>query len=208
MKKASPSKRGPAPAGSRGDVRLAVFCSGFGSNFQAVLDSIHKKKLRAEIALMVCDNPGAFALSRAKKHGIPVALLSPKLFDSREAYEKVIVAVLKNQKIDLIVLAGFMRILTPYFIGAFRGRILNIHPSYLPAFKGAHAIRDAFDAEVRTTGVTVHYVTAEVDGGPVILQEKVTIGANDTLESLEKKIHSLEHRLYPEAIGRAAAKLR
>ena len=182
--------------------RIAVFCSGYGSNFQAILDAIRRKKLRTEVAVMVCDNPGAFALQRAKKHRVPVVLISPKLFVSRESYEKVLVSVLKNQAVDLIVLAGFMRILTPYFIGAFRRKIINIHPSYLPAFKGAHAIRDAFDAEVATTGVSVHFVTEKVDAGPVILQEKVKVSPKDTLESLEKKIHAVEHRVYPQAIQR------
>ena len=154
-------------------MKIAVFCSGFGSNFQAVLDAVRHQKLKAEVALMVCDNPKAYALERAKKNNIPVVLISPKLFTTRQAYEKVVVSILKNQNIDLIVLAGFMRIFTPYFIRAYRARILNIHPSYLPAFKGAHAIRDAFDAEVRHTGVSVHFVTAAVDSGAVILQEKV-----------------------------------
>ena len=188
--------------------RLAVFCSGYGSNFQALIEAVQKKKLRAEIALLVCDNPKAYALQRAKKHGVPAVLLSPKLFSSRQAYEKVIIKILKNQKIDFIILAGFMRILTPYFIGAYRRRILNIHPSFLPDFKGAHAIRDAFGARVRETGVTVHFVTEKVDAGPIILQEKVTINREDTLQSLEKKIHSVEHKLYPKAIQRTILRRR
>ncbi len=167
--------------------KIAVFCSGNGSNFQAIIDAVRKKKLRAEVALVVCDNPKAFALERAKKSAVPVVLLSPKLFASREAYEKIIVRILKSQKIDLIVLAGFMRILTPYFIGTYRWRIINIHPSYLPNFKGAHAIRDAFEARVPETGVTVHHVTTKVDAGPVILQQKIKVSAKDTLASLEKK---------------------
>lgn len=182
--------------------RLAVFCSGFGSNFQAILDAVKKKKLKAEITLLVCDKTGAYALRRAKKNNIPVCLISPKLFESREAYERVIIQVLKSQKIDLIILAGFMRILSPYLVKAYRKRILNIHPSYLPAFKGGHAIRDAYEAKVRETGVSVHIVTEELDGGPILLQEKVKILSKDSLESLEKRIHTVEHRIYPEAIGR------
>lgn len=182
--------------------RLAVFCSGYGSNFQAILDAVRAKRLRADIALMVCDNPKAYALKRAEKAGVPVVLLSPKLFSSREAYERLIVGILKNQAIDAVVLAGFMRIFTPYFIRAYRSRILNIHPSYLPAFKGAHAIKDAFEAKIKSTGVTVHLVTAAVDSGPILLQEKVKISPRDTLASLEKRIHQVEHRLYPQAIER------
>ncbi len=183
-------------------MNLAVFCSGFGSNFQAILDSARKKKLRAKVALMICDNPKAYALKRAHQHQVPVFLFNPKLFKNRASYEKLIVRILKNQKVDLVVLAGFMRILTPYFIGAYRNRILNIHPSLLPRFKGAHAIRDAFNAGEKQTGVTVHVVTKEVDAGPIVLQQKVKISKRDTLKSLESKIHRVEHRLYPLAIQR------
>ncbi len=151
---------------------------------------------------MVCDNPKAFALRRAEKNGVPVFLLSPKLFAKREEWERLVTAVLKSQKIEAVVLAGFMRILTPSFIRAWKGRMLNIHPSYLPAFKGAHAIRDAFQAKVKETGVTVHVVTAKLDSGPVLLQEKVKVLPGDTLESLEERIHEAEHRLYPAAISR------
>jgi phosphoribosylglycinamide formyltransferase 1 len=180
--------------------KLSVFCSGFGSNFEAIARAVQQKKVHASIALMVCDNPKATALTRAARHGVPVCLVSPKLFKSREDYEKFIVRVLKSQAVDLVVLAGFMRILTPYFVKAYHGRILNIHPSLLPQFKGAHAIRDAFEAEAKETGVTVHLVTKDVDAGPILLQKKVLISKKDTLESLEKKIHAVEHELYPEAI--------
>ena len=149
---------------------------------------------------MVCDNPKAYALKRAHQCKIPAVLVSPKLFQSREAYEKVIASILKSQDVDLVVLAGFMRILTPYFIKAYRDKIVNIHPSYLPQFKGVHAIRDAFQARVKETGVTVHRVTNELDSGPIILQKRVKILKNDTLESLEKRIHAVEHKLYPLAI--------
>ena len=179
---------------------LAVFCSGYGSNFQAILDAIEKKKLKASVAVMVCDNPKAFALKRAQKHGVPVFLFNPKFFKSREDYEKIIVSVLKSQNVDLVVLAGFMRILAPYFVKAYRNRIINIHPALLPNFKGAHAIRDAFEARVKETGATVHFVTAKVDAGPVVLQKKVKILKSDSLESLEKKIHAVEHQIYPLAI--------
>ena len=149
---------------------------------------------------MVCDDAKAYALTRARRHGIPVVLMNPKLFKTREDYERVIVSILKNEGVDLVVLAGFMRILTPCLIRAFPKRILNIHPALLPAFKGAHAIRDAYEAGVKETGVTVHYVTPEVDSGPVILQEKVKVSKRDTLKTLEMKIHRVEHRLYPAAI--------
>ncbi len=188
-------------------MNLAVFCSGFGSNFQAILDSVRKKKLRAHIALMICDNPKAIALRRAHKHQVPVFLFNPKLFKDRTSYEKLIVRVLKNQKVDLVVLAGFMRVLTPSFIRAYRNKILNIHPSLLPKFKGAHAIRDAFKAGEKQTGVTVHVVTKDVDAGPIVLQKKVRISKRDTLKSLESKIHCVEHEIYPLAIRKYIKKL-
>jgi phosphoribosylglycinamide formyltransferase 1 len=181
-------------------LRLAVFCSGFGSNFQAIIDAIASKKLNAVIAVMVCDNPAAHALTRARQNQIPVVLLTPKLFKTREAYEKVIVGVLDNEKIDCVVLAGFMRILTPYFVKAYRNRILNIHPSLLPKFKGAHAIRDAFRAGEKETGITVHVVTEDLDAGPILIQKKVRILKTDTLSTLEERIHKTEHELYPKAI--------
>ena len=157
---------------------------------------------------MVCDNPAAYAIQRAKKNNIPVVLVSPRLFATRLAYEKIIIRILKNQQIDLVVLAGFMRILTSHFIKSYRGKILNIHPSYLPQFKGAHAIRDAFLAKAKETGVSVHFVTEKVDSGKIILQEKVKISPKDTLKSLEKKIHAVEHRLYPKAIQRVVDSLK
>ena len=179
---------------------IAVFCSGFGSNFQAIIDSVRQKKLRANIALMVCDNPKAYAIVRARKNNIPFVVLSPQLFSTRLEHEKIIVRILKSQKIDLIALAGYMRLLTPYFIHAYRRKIINIHPSLLPAFKGAHAIQDAFEAGVSVTGVSVHIVTEKMDAGPVLGQEKVKILPSDTIQSLEKRIHQVEHQLYPRAI--------
>ncbi len=181
-------------------LRLAVFCSGNGSNFEAIIRSIRNKKLKADIALLVCDNPKANAIRRAAKQGVPAVVVSPKLFNSRLDYEKFILRILKNQKIDLIVLAGFMRILTPHFIRTYRNKILNVHPSLLPAFKGAHAIRDAWNAGVKETGVTVHIVTEKLDSGPILTQKKVSISKKETLRSLEAKVHQLEHHLYPSAI--------
>ena len=180
--------------------KIAVFCSGNGSNFEAIARFAKQGKLGGEIVLMVCDKPGAYALTRAKKYAIPSVLLPTNLFPSREDYERAIVKILKNQQVDMIVLAGFMRILTPYFIKAYRGRILNIHPSLLPAFKGAHAIKDAFEAGVKETGASVHLVTPEVDGGAVLAQSRVKVTSKDDLDSLTKKIHKAEHKLYPTAI--------
>ncbi len=180
--------------------RIAVFCSGNGSNFEAILTAVRRGKLRAEIAVMVCDNPKAFAITRANRHGVPCVVLPPKVFKDRQAHEKMVVSILKTQQVSTIVLAGYMRIFTPYFIQAFRGRILNIHPSLLPAFKGAHAIKDAYEARVRQTGATVHVVTEKLDSGRILAQKKVKVLESDTLATLEKKIHRAEHLLYPSAI--------
>jgi phosphoribosylglycinamide formyltransferase-1 len=205
LTKRSPAKISRLPGGQP---RLAFFCSGYGSNFQAILDTIRAGGLKAAAALMVCDNPKAYALRRARKYDVPVVLLRPRLFKTREDYERVIARILKNEKVDLVILAGFMRILSPFFVRAFRNRILNIHPSLLPAFKGAHAIQDALAAGVPETGVTVHYVTDDLDAGPIILQEKVRILKTDTVKTLETRIHQVEHRLYPLAINKCLASSR
>lgn len=187
--------------------RLAVFCSGYGSNFEAILRAVRARRLKAEIAVLVCDKPGAYALKRALKRKIPVVCASPKLFASKADYETFILGILKAEKIKLVVLAGFMRILSPLFIGAMRNRIVNVHPSYLPAFKGAHAIRDVFEAKAPFTGVTVHLVNEEVDAGRILAQKKIFLKKNDTLERLETRIHRVEHALYPAAIGNYLKKI-
>ncbi len=188
--------------------RIAVLCSKNGSNFEAILTAIRRKRLRAEVAVMFCDNPKAYAVVRANRRGVPVAVVPSKFFSSRKEHEKLIVSILKGQRVDAVILAGYMRIFSPYFIKAYKGRVLNVHPSLLPAFKGAHAIRDAFEAGVKVTGVSVHVVTQALDAGPVIAQARVRRSPKDTLDSLEKKIHHAEHALYPKAIGKFLRKLR
>ena len=157
---------------------------------------------------MVCDNPRAYALKRAKKNHVPVFLFNPKLFKSRADYERILVSILKAEDVKLVALAGFMRILTPYFIRAYRNRILNIHPSLLPKFKGAHAVRDAFQAKAKETGATVHLVTNRLDSGRILFQKRVKVSAKDNLKSLESRIHKVEHEIYPLAVHRYLASLR
>ena len=181
-------------------MNLAVFASGRGSNFLAIAKAIKQGTIKARLQLLVCDKPEALVIKRAQILGVQVVLVKREDFPSRLDFETAIMQRLKNYKIDLIVLAGFMRVLSPVFVKRYRNRILNIHPSLLPAFKGAHAIKDAFDSGVDSTGVTVHFVDKEVDHGPVILQEEIKITSKDTYASLEKKVHSLEHKLYPAAI--------
>lgn len=158
----------------------------------------------AEITLVVCDRPDAFALARANRARKPAALLDSKEFTTRETFDAALLGVLKKAGIDIVILAGFMRILTPAFVQAFSGRMLNVHPSLLPAFKGAHAVRDAVEHGARVTGVTVHFVTADLDSGPIIFQEAVVVRPGDTAASLAKRIHAVEHRLYPLAARRLA----
>jgi phosphoribosylglycinamide formyltransferase 1 len=182
-------------------MNIAVFVSGNGSNLQALLEAEKQNMLGCgNIQIVVCDKPGAYAIERAKDAEKPVYLQEATGFATREEYDQKIVDRLKAEDIDLIVLAGFMRILSPVFIKSYQGKIINIHPAILPSFKGAHGIKDAYEHGVKSTGVTVHFVTEDLDDGPIILQEEVKIDKQDTLVSLEEKIHKTEHRVYPESV--------
>lgn len=191
--------------------RLAVFASGFGSNLQAIINACppassrgrwaaQRKRIPVEVALVISDRAEAYALKRARRARIPALAILPNHFPSKKAFEAEITRQLTAHRITLIALAGFMRILSKPFVRRYRHRILNIHPALLPAFKGAHAIRDAHTCGVKVTGVTVHFVTEDVDAGPIILQEAVQVDERDTQKTLEAKIHRVEHQLYPEAI--------
>ena len=184
---------------------IAVFASGNGTNLQAIIDNIAAGKLKARIALVVSDQRGAFALKRAQRAGINTLYLDPKGFKTKQDYEKFIIERLKKENVELVALAGFMRILSPFFIKKYKNRILNIHPALLPAFKGAHAIRDAYRYGVKVTGVTVHFVDEKVDHGPIILQGSETVSGSaepESVRELEKRIHKLEHKMYSAAIGK------
>jgi phosphoribosylglycinamide formyltransferase-1 len=181
-------------------MNLAVFASGNGSNFSAIIKAIRQSKIKIKSVILVSDNPSAFVIKRAQKAKVQVVLISRADFSSRADFEAAIIQRLKSYKIELIALAGFMRMLSPAFVKRYRNRILNIHPSLLPEFKGSCAIKDAFDHKASFTGVTVHFVDEKMDHGPVILQERLKIKSRDTLASLEKRIHALEHKLYPQVI--------
>ena len=181
-------------------MNLAIFASGNGSNFAALVKAVKEKKIKAKLVVLVSDKPEAFVIKRAQKERITVILVKREDFASRIDFETAIIQRLKNYRIDLIALAGFMRMLSPDFVKLYCNRIINIHPSLLPAFKGAHAIKDALNAKVGFTGVTVHFVDQEMDHGPLILQKQIKIKRAETLSSLEKRIHVLEHKLYPQAI--------
>jgi phosphoribosylglycinamide formyltransferase-1 len=181
-------------------MNIAVFASGRGTNFGAIIRAVKKGTIKAHLSLLVCDNPGVAAIGRARRAGIKVALIKRNDFASKQEFEAAIIRHLEENKIDLIALAGFMRVLSPEFVQRFKARILNIHPSLLPSFKGEEGIKDAFEYGVKVTGVTVHFVDEEMDHGPIILQKEIKIEETDTLESLESRIHKVEHKLYPEAL--------
>lgn len=181
-------------------MRFAVFVSGNGSNLQAVIEAVKRKEIKAELALVISDKRKAYALKRAEAAGIKTLVFSPKDYTNKQSVDRDIAAHLKQEKINFIVLAGYMRLLTPFFVKKFHRKILNIHPSLLPSFRGVHGIKDAFTYGVKVTGVTIHFVDEKMDHGPIIMQESLKIQPTDTLETLEEKIHRIEHRIYPKAI--------
>jgi len=177
--------------------RVGVFVSGSGSNLQALIDA---KIPSVEIVVVVSNNPDAYAIERAEKNKIPVEVIDHRNYSSREDFESEIQKRLDQYKIDLIALAGFMRILTPLFIRNYKHRIMNLHPAILPSFPGTNAVKQALMYGVKFTGCTVHFVDEGVDTGPIILQAIVPIYDTDTEESLLERIHKEEHRIYPEAV--------
>lgn len=182
--------------------KIAFFASGSGTNFGNLVERIQSGQLHAEAALLVCDKPGAGVLERSLRFGIRAEVLDRKKYESRAAFEAAVMDAVDERRADWLVLCGFMRILSEAFVLRYWGRIINIHPSFLPAFPGAHAIQDAFEAGVRETGVTVHFVDTGVDSGPVILQKKLPVHPGESLEKLESRVHALEYELYPEALAR------
>ena len=178
-------------------MRVGVLLSGSGTNLQAILDGADATY---EVVVAVSDRADAFGLERARKAGVAAVHVDPKSYDGREAFNEAIAAVLNEHDVELVCLAGFMRILAPVFIKAFDGRIINIHPALLPAFPGAHAVRNALEWGAQVTGCTVHFADEEVDHGPILLQEAVPIRPGDDEETLHTRIKEVEHRLYPEAI--------
>ncbi len=181
-------------------MNFAVLASGHGGNLQAIIKAVKSGQIQADLKVVISDKKDAYALKRAHRAKIPAVYINPKDFSDRESFDRAVIARLQEFKIDFVVLAGFMRLVSSYFIRQYPDKILNIHPSLLPAFRGLHGIRDAFDHGAKVTGPTVHFVIDGMDEGPVILQEPVRVKPQDTLESLEQKIHKAEHRIYPKAI--------
>jgi len=182
-------------------IRIGVLVSGRGSNLQAIIDNIEQGQLAAEIAVVISDQADAYSLERARKHNIPAVHVSAKGFKGkRDAYDALLVQELQKRGVELVCLAGFMRIITPVLIAAFPHRILNIHPSLLPAFPGLHVQKKALDHGVKFSGCTVHFVDEGMDTGPIIIQAVVPILDNDTDESLSARILQQEHKIYSRAI--------
>ncbi|GIO94781.1 phosphoribosylglycinamide formyltransferase [Paenibacillus lactis] len=181
--------------------RIAVFASGRGSNFQALVEAQRKGLLGAEIRLLVCDKPEAPVVELAKVADVDVFVFQPKAYASKEAYEREIVTELDRRDVDLLVLAGYMRLLSPSFVETYSGRIVNIHPSLLPAFPGKDAIGQAIEYGVKMTGVTVHFVDGGMDTGPVIAQRAVEVREGDDAAALAERIHEVEQKLYYEVVS-------
>ena len=181
---------------------LGVLISGRGSNLKAIIDAIERKTLDASIAIVISNRADAPGLDHARQAGIATLVISHKLYATRESYDRAVVAELRKRNVGLVCLAGFMRLLSPVFVGAYPNRILNIHPSLLPKYPGLHPQQQALDDGATVSGATVHFVNKELDAGPVILQQSVPVMPGDTAESLAARILEVEHQLYPRAIKR------
>ncbi len=199
---AKPDSPGPALGGEpkRGALRLGVLVSGRGSNLQAILDACRKGQLSARVVLVLSDRPDAPALERARVAEVTAGWVDPRAYPTREAYERELTRLLEQAGVELVCLAGFMRVLGPHFVAHWRHRVLNIHPSLLPAFRGLAAQRQALEYGVKVAGCTVHFVDEGVDSGPIVLQAAVPVEEDDTVESLSDRILQQEHRIYVEAI--------
>jgi phosphoribosylglycinamide formyltransferase-1 len=181
-------------------IPIGVLISGSGTNLQAIINAIEAKRLDARIEVVLSNRADAYGLVRAKKQGIPVEVLDHKTFPSREAFDQAVVDILRARGVELAVLAGFMRLLSPVFVAAYSNRIMNIHPALLPAFPGLHVQQKAVEHGVRFSGCTVHFVNEACDEGPIIMQAVVPVFPDDTAEALAARILEQEHRIYPRAI--------
>lgn len=182
--------------------RVVFLVSGSGTNMENLIKRIKAGEIPAEPVAVISNKPGVKALEKAAALGVKTVVIDHKAYADRAAFDQALDICLAAHKPDFVVLAGFMRVLTEGFVKKYEGRLINIHPALLPAFPGAHGIRDAWDAKVKETGVTVHFVDSGVDTGPIILQRKVPVLPGDTLETLEARLHQAEYEIYPEALKR------
>lgn len=183
-----------------GKLRLGVLASGSGSNLQAIIDNCQRGNIEAEVAVVICDKADAFALTRAKNHDIPAIYVNIKEFSSRNAFEEKLVSFLEENQVDLVILAGYMKLIGDVLLKAYPQKIMNIHPALLPAFPGTHGQLDAFEYGVKFSGCTVHFVDEGMDSGPIIKQAVVPVLEDDTADTLAARILKEEHRIYSEAI--------
>ena len=182
-------------------LKIGVLVSGGGTNLQAIIDSIEAGYIKnARIEVVVASKAGVYALERAAKHGIDCAVISKKSYETEDKFYDALIGTLEEHNVDLVVLAGFMTVLGGRFIKHYENKIINIHPALLPSFPGRHGIDDAYNYGVKVTGVTIHFVNDGVDSGKIIAQEPVRIEDDDSLDSLEVKIHAVEHKLYPKTL--------
>ncbi len=181
-------------------LKAAVLISGSGSNLQSIIDRIEQGILDAEITMVLSNTQGAYGLERAARHGIKTMVIEHTAFNSREKFDQTVVSELQGSGADAVILAGFMRILSPFFIHSFPGRILNIHPALLPAFPGVHGQQQAADYAVRISGCSVHFVDEKMDHGPIIIQAAVPVFEGDDPKSMGARILTLEHRIFPQAV--------
>jgi len=180
--------------------KLGVLCSGRGTDLQSIIDAVKSGQIDATIEIVLTDKPDAYALKRAEKEGITAVCVNRKEYDGRQPFEEELVRRLDAAGVTLVILAGFMRILTPYFVRHYKGRIMNIHPALLPSFPGAHAHRDVLAYGVKVSGCTVHFVDEGTDSGPIILQAAVPVLDGDTEETLGARVLEEEHKIYPRAV--------
>lgn len=186
-------------------LKIGVLISGSGTNLQAIIDEIAAGRLNVQVVKVISSRPDAYGLKRAAEAGIPTVSLNRDVYADRAVADSLIVSEFRNAGAEYVVMAGYMRMLGPIVLDAFPDRVLNLHPALLPSFKGAHAIQDAFDAGVKVTGVTVHFANAEYDKGPIIAQRAVPVREDDTVDTLEERIHEVEHELYPWVLAHLAA---
>ena len=189
-------------------IRLGILASGNGSNFEYIFKSIQKKQLNAEISILIVNNPNCLAIKKAIKYEIPYAIINHRDCNSRLEHDKLVMKKLEELSVELVVMAGWMRIVGEELINRFNNRLINIHPSLLPSFKGVDAIQQAIDQKVTITGCTVHYVQEEVDSGSIIIQAAVPINQQDSKETLKKRIQDMEHIILPLAIAKVANKIK
>ncbi|MFW6409914.1 MAG: phosphoribosylglycinamide formyltransferase [Halanaerobiales bacterium] len=181
-------------------INIAVFISGRGTNLQSIIDSAQAGEIPVDIKIVISDNKDAYGLTRARNAGIEARWVDPGKYENDREFEDELLEILKTKKIELVALAGFMRLLSPYFLNNFSGEAMNIHPSLLPSFRGLHPQKQALDYGVKVSGCTVHFVDEGMDTGPIILQKAVPVGDSDDEESLANRILEKEHEIYPEAI--------